>query len=84
MKKRRMQLLLSNLALGLSLFMSIFTLFYFYLAFDTLISLMPSKFLELLLFAAILNPFFCSILIFLAVVHIKKDIELLSSINRLR
>ena len=61
-KKRRMQLLLSNLALGLSLFMSIFTLFYFYLAFDTLISIMPSKFLELLLFAAILNPFFCSIL----------------------
>ena len=83
-KKRRIQLLFSNLALGLSLFMSIFTLFYFYLAFDTLISLMPSKFLELLLFAAILNPFFCSILIFLAAVHIKKDIELLSSINRLR
>ena len=48
-KKRRIQLLLSNLALKLSLFMSIFTLFYFYLAFDTLISIMPSKFLELLL-----------------------------------
>ena len=83
-KKRRIQLLLSNLALKLSLLMSIFTLFYFYIAFDTLISIMPSKFFELLLFAAILNPFFCSILIFLAVFHIKKDIELLSSINRLR
>ena len=57
---------------------------YFYNVLQGLIDLMPSKTLEFLMYAAILNPFICSYLIYLAKKSIKKDDDLVSSLNRIR
>jgi hypothetical protein len=46
--------------------------------------MMPSKILEFFPYAAILNPFICSFLIYKALNFIKKDDELISSLNRIR
>ena len=64
--------------------MCLFTVFYFYHSLGTLIDLIPSKSLELLMYAAILNPFLCSCLILYAIRLIRKDDELVNSINRIR
>ena len=47
----------SLLAFRFSLFMCLFTVFYFYNTLNDLIEMMPSKILEFFLYAAILNPF---------------------------
>ena len=49
-----------------------------------LTQLMPSKFLELLMYAAIVNPFICCYLLFLALKYIKRDNELINSLDRIR
>ena len=74
----------SLLAFRFSLFMCLFTVFYFYYTLEGLIEMMPSKILEFFLYAAILNPFICSFLIYKALNFIKKDDELISSLNRIR
>ena len=71
-------------AFRVSLFMCLFTVFYFYNTLEALIEMMPSKILEFFLYAAILNPFICSFLIFKAAKSIKKDDELVSSLDRIR
>ena len=81
---RSLQFSLSKHAFRLSLFMCFFTIFYFYNVLQGLIDLMPSKTLEFLMYAAILNPFICSYLIYLAKKSIKKDDDLVSSLNRIR
>ena len=81
---RSLQFSLSKHAFRLSLFMCFFTIFYFYNVLQGLIDLMPSKTLEFLMYAAILNPFICSYLIHLAKKSIKKDDDLVSSLNRIR
>ena len=81
---RSLQLSLSTHAFRLSLFMCFFTIFYFYNVLQDLIEVMPSKTLEFLMYAAILNPFICSYLIHLAKKSIKKDDDLVSSLNRIR
>ena len=72
------------LAFRVSLFMCLFTVFYFYNTLEDLIEMMPSKTLEFFLYAAILNPFICSFLIYKAAKSIKKDDELVSSLDRIR
>lgn len=83
-RNRTLQFSLSAHAFRLSLFMCFFTIFYFYNVLQGLIDLMPSKTLEFLMYAAILNPFICSYLIYLAKKSIKKDDDLVSSLNRIR
>ena len=81
---RSLQFSLSKHAFRLSLFMCFFTIFYFYNVLQGLIDLMPSKILEFLMYAAILNPFICSYLLHLAKNSIKKDDDLVNSLNRIR
>ena len=81
---RGLQFSLSTYAFRLSLFMCFFTVIYFYNVLQDLIDIMPSKTLEFFMYAAILNPFICSYLIHLAKKSIKKDEDLVSSLNRIR
>ena len=81
---RGLQFSLSTYAFRLSLFMCFFTVIYFNNVLHELIDIMPSKTLEFLMYAAILNPFICSYLIHLAKKSIKKDEDLVSSLNRIR
>ena len=83
-KSRRIQIRLSLINFTFSLIMCLFTVFYFYHALIELIDLMPSVFLEYLMYAAIFNPFLCSYLIFHAIKSIRKDDDLVSSIDRIR
>ncbi len=81
---RPLQYSLSRLSFGLSLFMCLFSVFYFYNVLQDLIEIMPSKTIEFFMYAAILNPFICSYLIYLAMNSIKKDDDLVRSLNRIR
>ena len=83
-KSRSKQILICKISLYLSLFMSLYTLFYFYLTLEELVAIMPSKTLEILMYAAILNPFVCSYLIYLALKSIRNDNELVESLDRIR
>ena len=83
-KNRKLQMILTQLGFRLSLVMSLFTIFYFYNCLSYLKELMPSKFLELLMYAAIVNPFLCCYLLFLALKYIKRDNELINSLERIR
>ena len=83
-KSRSKQILICKTSLYLSLFMSLYTLFYFYLTLEGLVAIMPSKTLEILMYAAILNPFMCSYLIYLALKSIRNDNELIESLDRIR
>ena len=83
-KSRIKQILICKISLYLSLFMSFYTLFYFYLTLEGLVAIMPSKTLEILMYAAILNPFVCSYLIYLALKSIRNDNELVESLDRIR
>ncbi len=83
-KKRKFQIKLTQIGFRLSLLMSLFTIFYFYNCLELLLKLIPSKSLEMLMYAAIANPFICSYLLFLALKFIKRDEELVNSLNRIR
>ena len=83
-KNRKLQMKLTQLGFRLSLVMSLFTIFYFYNCLSYLTELMPSKFLELLMYAAIVNPVLCCYLLFLALKYIKRDNELINSLDRIR
>ena len=83
-KSRSKQILICKISLYLSLFMSFYTLLYFYFTLEGLVAIMPSKTLEILMYAAILNPFVCSYLIYLALKSIRNDNELVESLDRIR
>ena len=83
-KSRNKQILVCNISIYLSLFMSVYTLIYFYFTLSELVAIMPSNFLKILLYAAIANPFICSYLLFLAAKAIKRDEELIKSLDRIR
>ena len=83
-KSRSKQILICKISFYLSLFMSFYTLFYFYFTLEGLAAMMPSKILEILMYAAILNPFVCSYLIYLAIKSINNDNELVKSLDRIR
>ena len=83
-KSRSKQILICKISFYLSLFMSFYTLFYFYFTLEGLTAIMPSKTLEILMYAAILNPFVCSFLIYLALKSIRNDNELVESLDRIR
>ena len=83
-KFRGKQILICRISLYLSLFMSFYTLFYFYFTLEGLVTIMPSKTLEVFMYTAMVNPFVCSYLIYLALRSIIKDNELVKSLDRIR
>ena len=83
-KRRLIQIRFAYVSLLLSVFMSLYTIMYFIFTFQFLWSDMTSIVTKLLLCAAIINPFICSFLIFLAINRIKKDDNLIKSIDRIR
>ena len=83
-KRRLIQIKLAYISFLLSVFMSLYTIMYFCFTFQFLWSDMTSVAMKLLLCAAIINPFICSFLIFLAIKRIKKDEDLIKSIDRIR
>ena len=83
-KKRSFQIKLTNLSFYLSVFMAIYSAFYFSITLLYLANLIDSTVIEILLYAAILNPFICCYLLYAAIKKIKKDEDLINSINRIR
>ena len=83
-KNRSFQIQLTNLSFYLSVFMLIYSVFYFSIVLFYLINLIDSTVLEILLYAAILNPFICCFLLYAARKKMKQDEDLINSINRLR
>ena len=83
-KNRKLQIKLTQAVFTLCTIMSLFTIFYFYSCLEYLLELMPSKFLEILMYAAIANPFICCYLSLLALKYIKRDDELVKSLDRIR
>ena len=83
-KIRRRQILVCKISYYLSLLMCINTVWFFYFSLNYLASLMPSMFMEILLYFAIINPFICTILIYFSIKFIKRDSELVNSLNRIR
>jgi len=83
-KIRKKQILISKISFYLSFLMCINTIWFFYFSLNYLASLMPSMFMEVLLYLAIINPFVCTILIYFSIRFIKRDSELVNSLNRIR
>ncbi len=83
-KNRKRQLFLSKIAFCLSFLMCMNTVWFFYFSLNYLVSLMPSKSMEILLYLAIINPFINSFLIYLSIRFIKMDSKLVRSLNRIR
>ena len=83
-KNRKRQLFLAKISFCLSFLMCMNTVWFFYFSLNYLISLMPSMTMEILLYLAIINPFICSFLIYLSIRFIKRDSELVRSLNRIR
>lgn len=83
-KHRPTQIKLTALSVLLSLFMSLYTVVYFGFTLNGLTKIMPSLIFEILLYAAIVNPFICNYLIYSALKSIKKDQDLVSSLDRIR
>ena len=67
-----------------SVYFCIYSLFYFYHSLNNLLEIMPSTIMEILLYAAILNPFICTYLIYLSIKSVNKDQNLLDSLDRIR
>ena len=83
-KIRERQILVCKISYFLSFLMCINTVWFFYFSLSYLASLMPSMFMEILLYLAIINPFICTTLIYFSIKFIKRDSELVNSLNRIR
>ena len=81
---RLVQIKLANMSFYLSLLMSVYTILYFSITLFYLINLIDSILTEILLYAAVFNPFICSYLIYFAIKKITHDENLINSINRIR
>ena len=75
-KKRTLQIKLVYLCIYLSMYMVIFSCFYFYFSLNDLIEIMPSNTFKILLYAAMINPFFSTYFLSLALSSIKNDEKL--------
>ena len=83
-KYQSKQISICSLMLYVSLIMSFYSAFYFSYVFASLFESMPSNFFKVLLIASIINPFLCSLFIFLAKKSILIDIDLIKSVDRIR
>ena len=82
--KRLIQIKLTKFSFFLSLFMLIYSVLYFYFTLYYLIDMIDLMIVELFLYAAIINPFICTWLLYFAIKKIQYDHDLINSINRLR
>ena len=83
-KKRTLQIKLVYVCTYLSIYMIIFSVFYFYLSLNDLIEIMPSNTFKILLYAALINPFFSTYLLSLAIKSIKNDEKLVKGEGLIR
>lgn len=82
--RRLVQIKLANIAFYLSLFMLAYTILYFSITLFYLVNSIDSIVTEILLYAAVFNPFICTYLIYFAIKKIIDDENLINSINRIR
>ena len=82
--RRLVQIKLANMSFYLSLLMLAYTMLYFSITLFYLLNLIDSIVTEILLYAAVFNPFICSYLIYFAIKKITHDENLINSINRIR
>lgn len=83
-RKRLVQIRLSKIALYISIFMSFYSLVYFSFSLNFLVTMMDSNLMKVLLYSAILNPFFSTYLIFIAIKSIEKDEKLVRGESLIR
>ena len=83
-KKRTLQIKLIYVCMYSSIYMIIFSVVYFYFSLNDLIEIMPSNVLKILLYAAMINPFFSTYLLSLALNSIKNDEKLVKGEGLIR
>ena len=83
-KKRKIQIFLCRFSLLISIIVSLYTVIYFSFSLNYLLESMSSIIMQLLLYAAILNPFICTFLIYLSIESIINDEKLVRGDGRSR
>lgn len=83
-KKRKIQIFLCRFSLLISIIVSLYTVIYFSFSLNYLLESMSSIIMQLLLYAAILNPFMCSFFIYLSIESIINDEKLVRGDGMIR
>lgn len=83
-KKRKIQIYLCRFSLLISIIVSLYTIIYFSFSLNYLLESMSSIIMQLLLYAAILNPFICTFLIYLSIESIINDEKLVRGDGMIR
>ena len=83
-KKRKIQIFLCRFSLLISIIVSLYTVIYFSFSLNYLLESMSSIIMQLLLYAAILNPFICTFLIYLSIESIINDEKLVRGDGMIR
>jgi hypothetical protein len=83
-KKRKIQIYLCRFSLIISIIVSLYTIIYFSFSLNYLLESMSSILMQILLYAAILNPFICSFLIYLSIESIISDEKLVRGDGMIR
>ena len=83
-KKRKIQIFLCRFSLLISIIVSLYTVIYFSFSLNYLLESMSSIIMQLLLYAAILNPFMCSFFIYLSIESIMNDEKLVRGDGMIR
>ena len=83
-KKRKIQIYLCRFSLLISIIVSIYTIIYFSFTLNYLLESMSSIIMQILLYAAILNPFICSFLIYSSIENIINDEKLVRGDGMIR
>ncbi len=83
-KKRKIQIYLCRFSLLISIIVCLYTMIYFSFSLSYLLESMNSKIMQLLLYAAIFNPFICSFLIYLSIENIINDEKLVRGDGMIR
>ena len=83
-KKRKIQIFLCRFSLLISIIVSLYTVIYFSFSLNYLLESMSSIIMQILLYAAILNPFICSFFIYLSIESIINDEKLVRGDGMIR
>ena len=83
-KKRKIQIYLCRFSLLISILVCLYTIIYFSFSLNYLLKSMSSIIMQFLLYAAILNPFICSFLIYLSIESIINDEKLVRGDGMIR
>ena len=83
-KKRKIQIFLCRFSLLISIIVSLYTIIYFSFSLNYLLESISSIIMQILLYAAILNPFICTFLIYLSIESIINDEKLVRGDGMIR